>query len=212
MTWTRHGHHIPASPTDDEQGDRPPVARCGGTHLCKKCKEDFALYLEGKKTTNVDEIKFDKPTTFRPVDGDVTAVQVTEENAQVVADWAGGEVRSSGYSQQLAVVIPTLVAPEVVTVGNYVVKKGNRFSGAQASDFEKAHIHRPDLETVGESSDSMPAAASGTYLDIEDHIRRRAMSEDQYERSADQTSTELPNGPNGSWPAGYKPNRPRLGR
>ncbi len=40
MTWTRHGHQIPGSPSPLEGEERPPVARCGGPRLCAVCEQD----------------------------------------------------------------------------------------------------------------------------------------------------------------------------
>lgn len=42
MTYTRHGHHIPNTPTDDEQG-QIDKHRCGGVQICPSCHLD-ALY------------------------------------------------------------------------------------------------------------------------------------------------------------------------
>lgn len=39
MTYTRHGHHIPDSPTADERS-MVPKARCGGVLLCHACRMD----------------------------------------------------------------------------------------------------------------------------------------------------------------------------
>lgn len=36
--WTRHGHEIPGVTVAG--ADRPPIARCGGPGLCRKCAED----------------------------------------------------------------------------------------------------------------------------------------------------------------------------
>lgn len=209
MTWTQHGHHIPTSPTDDEQGKRPPIARCGGTHLCKKCKADFAAYLERKDqaTVELEEFKFDKLTTFRPANSEIQAVQVTAENVESLAEQFGGEVSEPSYSKPLGVVIPTMVAPEFVAVGNYIIKQGARLSGMAAGKFESAYIHRPDLEhedrSVTATTQDTQNVIKGSYDDIADHIRRAGTS-GNYERSAD-------TGPNGSWPPGYVPSKPKLG-
>lgn len=42
MTLTRHGHHIPGTPSDDED-PKASVARCGGIVLCRHCKEYVGL-------------------------------------------------------------------------------------------------------------------------------------------------------------------------
>lgn len=41
MAWTSHGYQIPGTPVE---GERPPVARCGGIRLCSKCKDEVAQY------------------------------------------------------------------------------------------------------------------------------------------------------------------------
>lgn len=40
--YTRHGHLIPG--TVGEAANRPPIARCGGVHICQQCKDDVAAY------------------------------------------------------------------------------------------------------------------------------------------------------------------------
>ena len=39
MTYTRHGHHIPGTTTDDERG-QVEKTKCGGIALCTDCQKD----------------------------------------------------------------------------------------------------------------------------------------------------------------------------
>jgi len=50
MTYTTHGHHIPNSPTNDENQDVPRY-RCGGTLLCPVCRKDAGLWASVKNPT-----------------------------------------------------------------------------------------------------------------------------------------------------------------
>ena len=45
MTYTKHGHHIPNTPSDDEVGqvDR---SRCGGVFICVGCHNDALAFNE----------------------------------------------------------------------------------------------------------------------------------------------------------------------
>ena len=52
MTYTRHGHHIPDSRTDDERG-QIAVARCGGVKICQACNND-AIHLNTAKIYSED--------------------------------------------------------------------------------------------------------------------------------------------------------------
>lgn len=55
MTYTRHGHHIPGTKTDDEHG-QVNRARCGGVILCSVCQQDAIraiANLEGVSTFEV---------------------------------------------------------------------------------------------------------------------------------------------------------------
>lgn len=238
MTWTRHGHHIPGSTTQDELA-LSSRARCGGPHLCKQCDEDFAVYLAGRRVmenqnNEPDPYETSEPHVYGQVTRESKAMKVSGRNADAVAAWTGGEVRyyETGDAKGVAgVVIPTLVAPEFVEVGKYVVQnERGQFTSVEGAAFEQGHSAPIDIEQ--HNAVALPPA----YLDVEDQIRRRAMlahpsarSEDpnypngplnyetnependryghanQYERSAD-------SGPNGSWPEGYKRNVPRLGQ
>lgn len=44
MTYTRHGHHIPGTDRNDEQG-QVPKARCGGVAICTDCQKDAAQHI-----------------------------------------------------------------------------------------------------------------------------------------------------------------------
>lgn len=215
MTWTQHGHHIPTSPTDDEQGKRPPVARCGGTHLCKKCKADFAAYLAGKKNMRSEEsntpdpYETRTPVSFNTKPGAITAIKLSGRNADEVARWTGGEIRYQESEEQrgvAGVIIPTLVAPEFVELGRYVLRsERGQFTSVSAQEFERTY--RPPIRYEGDSvtatTQDTEKVIKGSYDDIADHIRRAGTS-GNYERSAD-------TGPNGSWPPSYVPNKPKLG-
>lgn len=42
MTFTRHGHHIPGTTSDDNGDMFTNRARCGGPRLCDQCSKDAA--------------------------------------------------------------------------------------------------------------------------------------------------------------------------
>lgn len=51
MTLTKHGHHIPGSPSMDEQNN-PMVHRCGGPEICATCAGDASRYWHPTNHTN----------------------------------------------------------------------------------------------------------------------------------------------------------------
>lgn len=64
MTYTRHGHHIKNSPTDDE-AESVSVARCGGPRLCQRCSIDAAEWANREEPQVVMELPCFLPGTAR---------------------------------------------------------------------------------------------------------------------------------------------------
>lgn len=136
MTLSRHGHHIPL--TNDE--DEPPrserkVMRCGGFHICTKCKEDFQAVLDRRKEEQMTQ---ESDRFVRKQSNPVQAKQVTEDNIEDLAKWCGGSVASSDE-----LMIPSMSgAIEYVPIGSYLIKDLNngRFRGMDAPEFESQYM------------------------------------------------------------------------
>lgn len=109
MTYTSHGHHIPNSIMTAERPEK--VARCGGPNICPKCALDVVHFLSANGKLNLG----DTPTPKTEIEGlkvekytrnsfDVDAVQVTEENMALLADWCGGSIIKVQETQEDALV------------------------------------------------------------------------------------------------------------
>lgn len=66
MTYTSHGHHIPGTTRNDEQG-QVPRARCGGPAICTVCQKDSAQHLAKIGGIDADQDFYEDTSSY---DGD----------------------------------------------------------------------------------------------------------------------------------------------
>lgn len=84
--YTLHGHQIAGTLVE---GDRPPVARCGGPGFCVDCSLQSAQARETQQYLNNlkgNKVEFNSYTR-KPFT--VEAVEITEANLEAVAEFIG---------------------------------------------------------------------------------------------------------------------------
>lgn len=137
MTFTSHGHHIVDTHPDDPA---PSVkARCGGPAICKVCAKE--AYTEAVK------INTHIPTSFgfqtKPAKDanmittqkyarkrfEVDAVQITDDNMSVVADWCLGVISEERGSKFIRVSVARVLNDRQTKgfVGDWVLHAGGGF-------------------------------------------------------------------------------------
>lgn len=61
MAFTRHGHHIPGSPSDEDKPEQETP--CGGIVMCRICASDVDAFVADASSRMADNVG---PTSRRP--------------------------------------------------------------------------------------------------------------------------------------------------
>jgi hypothetical protein len=178
VTLNSHGYHIPNTPDSDESS-HPNRHRCGGPRICRTCQAENAAHQPSPNDTSV--------RSFLRRDGVVIGTQLTRENIEEMARLTGGVLQSEAKSSDPTdvaywLVIPTLVAPLRVNIGDYLLKEQHtgRWSSMEAQQFQQTYFDRSDPQVVS-------AIKNGPRLgNSESSYPNPVQVTDQYERTADQ--------------------------
>lgn len=129
MAYTRHGHHVHGTPTDDLNR---AVARCGGPGLCPSCSRDAAPYLQERSD----------PNTYQSKVKQIKAWKLTPEDADSIAMMVGGQLVNeidpgNPENKFVGLNYPTLDGSGRVSEGDYLVMLPNgRYKTMSAVEFE----------------------------------------------------------------------------
>lgn len=134
MAYTKHGHHIPNSP----MGYPKPrvVARCGGPGVCQSCSNEVSLYFHSRTKESSSMIE---TTMYVRKPFEVEAVQVTEENLELVSEWCRGMIHNEPAARYIKVNVarPLNVRQTKAYPGDWVLFANNGFKVYTDKAFEK---------------------------------------------------------------------------
>lgn len=137
--YTTHGHRIEAIATTEPQ----PIfrMRCGGIGLCDSCSREAAMgnHPAGSKLSP-------GPEEFQLRPERIQAMRISKTNAQVAAEWCGGEIveeisPTDANDTFVGINVPSLAGPFRVSEGQYLIRdeKGH-FHARAKSSFENKYL------------------------------------------------------------------------